>query len=85
MDDSNLIFDLLIGQNFTDHASLLIISNSKHLVLTKLPDDQDLITNIERKYTIIAVYVADSNDAQTKWDLHCGDISELEKISSNNY
>lgn len=80
LDDAELIFDLLIGQNFIDHPTVLIINNSKHLIIMSLPDLGESTPCLSDKYSVNIVTSNDPNNKTTEWDnITCGNISENEK------
>lgn len=75
-----MIFDLLIGQNFIDHPSVLAINSSKYFVITRWPDNTEIpLINIENKYSVNTINVLRLIANQPKWESKCGDISETVK------
>lgn len=79
VDDDKLVFDLLIGQNFIDHPSVLVINTAKHLVITKLPDAAEVPPNMEVKYSINSVQVGEPLNKHGLWELVSGEITKAEK------
>lgn len=79
LDDHDLLFDLLVGQNFLDHPSVLLINSAKYLVITKLPDNTEFSLSISNKYSVNSVTDSESINKKDVWDFTCGDISKAEK------
>lgn len=79
LEDCDLRFELLIGQNFTDHPSVLIINSSNSLVITQLPDDSKIPPNMNNKYAVNTVKVEETTNKGDVRDYVCGPITAAEQ------
>jgi hypothetical protein len=64
LDDRDLVFDLLIGQNFLDHPSVLVINSAQSLVIVRIHDNVQLSPQVEDKYCVDLVKVSEHVEKQ---------------------
>lgn len=77
IDDTHMFVDLLVGHNFTEDISVLIIKTQKQLMITKLPTQTSFATNSNR-FTINQI-VENPNKLSLE-NINCGAINEKQRI-----